>query len=143
MSWHMMIDFEPPVFACIISDQNYTFSILKETKECVINIPSEELASTAVKVGNVSGSKIDKFKKFHLKTEPASCIGAPLLTECYANLECKVIDMSMAQKYNMFILQVLTAWIRPKRIRLRMFHHCGKGVFVADGKIIKLPSKKL
>jgi flavin reductase (DIM6/NTAB) family NADH-FMN oxidoreductase RutF len=61
MTWQMMIDFEPPIFACIISDQNYTFHLLKKTKECVINIPTVELIKKAVKVGNTSGSKVDKF----------------------------------------------------------------------------------
>lgn len=142
MTWQMMIDFQPPIFACVISDQNYTFNVLKETKECVINIPAVEMAAKAVKVGNVSGSKVDKFKKFHLAQEAASQVKAPLLSECYANLECKVIDTSMSKKYNIFILEVLKAWIRPKKTRARLFHHCGNGVFTVDGKILKLPSSK-
>lgn len=142
MTWHMMIDFEPPILACIISDQNFTFKLLKKSKECVINIPTVELAAKAVKIGNSSGSKIDKFEKFHLLKEKASQVGAPLLPECYANLECKVIDMKMAKKYNMFILKVLKAWVRPTKKRPRTIHHCGNGVFVVDGDIFKLPSKK-
>ena len=142
MTWQMMIDFEPPIFACVISDQNYTFNILKKTKECVINIPTVELAAKAVKVGNISGSKVDKFEKFHLSQEAASVVQAPLLTECYANLECKVIDMKMAKKYNIFILEVLKGWIRPSKAKPRTIHHRGKGVFVVDGYEIKLPSKK-
>lgn len=142
MSWQMMIDFEPPIFACVISDQNYTFGLLKATKECVINIPSVELAKKVVGVGNTTGSKVDKFKKFQLSTEPASTVKAPLLTECFANLECKVIDMKLAKKYNIFILEVLKAWTRPSKKRPRTIHHCGEGVFVVDGDRIKLPSNK-
>lgn len=142
MTWHMMIEFEPPIFACIISDENFTFDILKQTKECVINIPTVELAAKAVKVGNVSGAKFDKFKKFRLAQEAASQVQAPLLTECYANLECKVIDTKMTAKYCMFIMEVVKAWIRPTKKRPRMLHHCGNGVFVVDGDVIKLPSKK-
>jgi flavin reductase (DIM6/NTAB) family NADH-FMN oxidoreductase RutF len=142
MTWHMMIDFEPPIFACIISDENFSFDFLMKTGECVINIPSEKLAKKVVQVGNSSGKNIDKFKKFDLKKERASCVDPPLLTECYASLECTVIDTSMAKKYNLFILQVVKAWIRPQKTRVRMLHHCGCGVFVVDGKIIKLFSKK-
>ena len=142
MSWHMMIDFEPPILACVISNRNYTFNILKETKECVINIPTVELASKVVGVGNVSGSRVDKFKKFNLTQEVASEVKAPIISECYANLECKVIDMKMAQKYNIFILEVLKAWITPSKKRPQTIHHCGNGVFTVDGKIITLPSKK-
>jgi len=142
MTWHMMIDFVPPILACVISNQNYTFNIIKKTKECVINIPTVELAKKVVGVGNTTGSKVDKFEKFYLSEEPASKVNAPLLTECYANLECKVIDMTMSNKYNIFILEVVKAWTRPTKKRPRMIHHCGKGVFVVDGDVIKLPSKK-
>ena len=89
-----------------MSDQNYSFDNLKKTKECVINIPTVELALKVVGVGNTTGSKIDKFKKFHLTQEPASQVKVPMISECYANLECKVVDMKMASKYNIFILEV-------------------------------------
>ncbi len=141
MSWHMMIDFVPPLIACVVSDQNYTFDILKKTKECVINIPTVDLAKKTVLVGNISGRQVDKFEKFHLSQEKAMLVRAPLLTEAYANLECQVIDGKMSSKYNMFILQVLKAWVRPSKKRPRMIHHCGKGSFVVDGNRIKLPSK--
>lgn len=142
MSWHMMIDFEPPIIGCVMSEQNYSFNILKETKECVINIPTVELASQVVDVGNTTGAKVDKFKKFQLTQQAASLVQAPMIDECYANLECKVIDMKMASKYNIFILEVLKAWITPSKKRPRTIHHCGNGVFIVDGKVIKLPSKK-
>lgn len=142
MSWHMMIDFEPPILGCVVSNRNFTFNILKKTKECVINIPTRELAAKVVKVGNTSGRRVDKFEKFHLSQEPALKVKAPLLSDCYANLECRVIDMKMSAKYNIFILEVMKAWIRPTEKRPRMIHHCGKGVFVLDGDVIKLPSKK-
>jgi flavin reductase (DIM6/NTAB) family NADH-FMN oxidoreductase RutF len=142
MSWHMMIDFVPPLVGCIISDQNYTFNVLQETQECVINIPTFKLASTVVGVGNTSGKQIDKFKKFNLTATPASHVRAPLIEECYANLECKVIDMQMAHQYNLFILKILKAWHTPSKKRQRTLHHCGNGVFIIDGKLIALPSKK-
>ena len=141
MTWHMMVDFEPPLIACVISNRNYSFNTLKETKECVINIPTVELAATVVGIGKTSGAKIDKFKKFHLSQEDASLVKAPMIGECYANLECKVIDMKMATKYNIFILEVLKAWITPSKKRHLTLHHCGNGIFTVDGKVIKLPFK--
>ncbi len=44
-SWHTMLEFEPPLVACVISNRNYSFDALKTTKECVINIPTVELAN--------------------------------------------------------------------------------------------------
>ena len=142
MSWQTMFDFEPPIFGCIISERNHTFGILKATKQCVINIPTVELAEKVVGVGNTSGRRVDKFKKFGLTPMPASCVEAPLIAECYANLECKVIDARLATKYNFFILEVLKAWIDPAKKRPRTIHHLGNGVFMVAGRTIKLPSKK-
>lgn len=141
MSWQTMMDFEPPIVGCIISNRDFTFHMLKATKECVINIPAVELAKQVVGCGNTSGSKIDKFKTFHLTPKPASCVNAPLIDECFVNLECKVIDMKMANKYNLFILEVLKAWIDPSKKQHQTIHHLGKGVFMVAGKIIKLRSK--
>jgi len=136
MSWHTMIDFEPPLVGCVISDRNYTFEILQETKECVINIPSVEMASKVVGVGNTSGRSVDKFETFQLTPQTGSKVKAPLIRECFSNLECIVVDMHMAKKYNLFILEVLQAWILPTKKKHRTIHHAGKGVFVVDGKVL-------
>ncbi|MBS1243110.1 MAG: flavin reductase-like, FMN-binding, partial [Nitrospirae bacterium] len=63
------------------------------------------------------------------------------IDECYANLECRVVDASMVNKYNFFVLEVLKAWIDPSKKDPRTIHHRGKGMFMIGGKTIKLPSK--
>jgi len=141
MSWHTMMDFEPPIVGCVISNRNYTFDILKTTKECVINIPTVELSEKVVGCGNTSGSKLDKFKAFRLTPVAASCVKPPLIDECYANLECKVVDARMTAPYCFFILEVLKAWIDPSREDPRTIHHRGRGSFMVAGETIKLPSK--
>ena len=55
MSWHTMIDFDPPILGFVLSDGNYSFQTLKTTRECVVNIPTVELASKVVQCGNASG----------------------------------------------------------------------------------------
>jgi flavin reductase (DIM6/NTAB) family NADH-FMN oxidoreductase RutF len=141
MSWQTMIDFEPPLVGCVISNRNYSFDILQATKECVINIPTVELAKKVVGVGNSSGRRVDKFKKFNLTPMGASCVQVPLIDECYANLECKVVDGKMVAKYNLFILEVVKAWIDPAQKHPRTIHHQGRGMFAVDGETIRLPSK--
>jgi flavin reductase (DIM6/NTAB) family NADH-FMN oxidoreductase RutF len=141
MSWHMMIDFEPPILACVISNRNYTFNILKKTKECVINIPTMELAKKVVACGNTSGRNVDKFKKFGLTPSAAAYVQAPLIDECYANLECRVIDMKLVTQYNIFIVEVVKAWIDRSQKHPRTIHHHGNGKFAVDGETIKLPSR--
>jgi flavin reductase (DIM6/NTAB) family NADH-FMN oxidoreductase RutF len=141
MSWHTMMEFEPPIVGCVISDRNHSFGTLKTTRECVINIPTVELAAKVVGCGNTSGQRVDKFRMFHLTPEPASLVAAPLIGECYANLECKVVDTRMVAKYSFFILEVFKAWIDPLRKAPRTIHHRGWGMFMVAGRTITLPSK--
>jgi flavin reductase (DIM6/NTAB) family NADH-FMN oxidoreductase RutF len=142
MSWHMMIDFEPPLVGCVVSDRNYSFGLLRTTRECVLNIPSVELLPKAVACGNSTGRRIDKFAEFGLTAVPASRVGAPLVAECYANLECEVVDTRLVNKYGLFILQVVKAWIDRGRKRPRTFHHLGWGRFMIAGRTVTLPSRK-
>jgi flavin reductase (DIM6/NTAB) family NADH-FMN oxidoreductase RutF len=141
MSWHMMVDFEPPIIACVMSNRDYSFGTLKKTGECVINIPTVELAKEVVAIGNTSGKEIAKFTKFGLTPSAAARVRAPLIDECYVNLECKVVDTTLLTKYGIFVLQVVTAWIDRSQKHPRIIHHQGNGRFVVDGEIIKLPSK--
>jgi len=97
-----------------VSNRNYTFGILKATKECAINIPTVKLAAKVVGCGNTSGAKTDKFAVFGLTPVAAQRVQAPLIDECYANLECKVVDTRMVNKYCFFVLEVVKAWIDPR-----------------------------
>ncbi len=141
MSWLTMMEFVPPLVGCVLSGRNYSFEALTATKECVLNIPSVELGRKVVGVGNCSGKKVDKFRKFELTPLPAAKVTPPLIAECFANLECRVADTRMVNKYNFFVLEVVKAWIDPAMKNPRTLHHQGKGIFAIDGETIKLPSK--
>lgn len=141
MSWHTMIDFEPPLVGVVVSERNHSFRALRATKECAINIPTVEIAREAVRCGNVSGRKVDKFRAFGLTPLPASVVRAPLIAECYASLECRVADARLAGKYNFFILKVVKAWIDRSKKRPRTIHHLGKGEFMVAGPLLKVPSR--
>ena len=140
-SWHTMMEFEPPLVGCVISGRNHSFDALVATKQCVIAIPTVELAKQMVGIGNCSGKKVDKFKKFKLTPLPASQVSPPLIAECYANLECRVADSRWVNRYNFFVLEVVKAWIDPAMKKPRTMHHQGNGVFMVGGKTIKLPSR--
>jgi len=141
LSWQTMMEFTPPLVGFVLSDRNYTFDILRATKECVINIPTSKIAKEMIACGNTSGRKVDKFEKFGLTPLPASKVKAPMIGECYANLECKVYDSALVSKYNFFVVKVVKAWIDPKEKDPKTLHHRGKGIFTIDGKRIKTSSK--
>ncbi|HEY5603868.1 MAG TPA: flavin reductase family protein [Gammaproteobacteria bacterium] len=142
LSWQTMMEFEPPLVGMVLSAANFSFAALKTSKECVINIPTVELAEAVVGCGNTSGRTLDKFAAFDLTARPARLVAPPLIAECYANLECRVRDTRLVTDYNFFILEVLKAWIDPARKQPHTLHHLGKGRFVAGGKAITLASKK-
>ncbi len=141
MSWHMMVEFEPPLIACVVSDADFSFAALRATRECVIAVPAVELAAKVVKVGNSSGRDIDKFEAFGLTPLPAERVTPPLVGECFANLECRVADSRFVNRYDLFILEVLKAWVDPAQKKPRTIHHHGFGRFVVDGETIRLKSK--
>lgn len=142
MSWHMMVEFEPPLIACVVSSADYSFAALRSTKECVIAVPSVEMARQVVAVGNSSGRDIDKFTSFGLTPLSVKLVAPPLIVECFANLECRVANTRLVNTHNLFVLEVVKAWIDPRQKDPKTIHHRGYGVFVVDGEIIKLKSRK-
>ena len=141
LSWHSMIDFDPPLVGCVISDRNHSFKMVKASKECVINIPTLDMAAKAVACGNVSGAKADKFAKFGLTPRPASLVKAPLIKECYASLECRLHDARLAGKYNLFIFKVVKAWVDSAVKHPATVHHRGGENFFVAGRTVKIPNK--
>lgn len=141
MSWHTMLEFEPPLVGCVVSDRNYSFGLLRSAKECVINIPTAALADKVVGCGNTTGARVDKFGKFHLTPRVAGEVKAPLIDECYASLECRVADTRLVTKYCFFVLEVVKAWMDPGVKNPRTLHHLGMGRFMVAGRRIKLPSR--
>lgn len=141
MSWHMMMEFEPPLVGLIVSDQNYSFGLLKATRECVISVPTVNIAEKVVACGKMHGDKINKFLKVGLTPQSASMVGAPLIDECYANFECRVADTAMVSKYCLFVVEVVKAWVNPAVKNPQTLHHTGKENFMVAGKRIKIRSR--
>jgi flavin reductase (DIM6/NTAB) family NADH-FMN oxidoreductase RutF len=141
MSWHMMMEFVPPRIGCIVSSADHSFAALFRTGECVIAIPSADMAEKVVAIGNCSGRDTDKFAEIGLTALPAEEVAAPLIGECFANLECKVVDRDFVERHNLFVLDVVKAWHDPNQVAPRTLHHKGYGTFAVDGEEITLPSK--
>jgi flavin reductase (DIM6/NTAB) family NADH-FMN oxidoreductase RutF len=141
LSWQTMMEFEPPLVGCIVSDRNQSFEALRETRECTINVPTVELARAVVGCGNTSGRDVDKFARFGLTAVASARVAVPRIEECYANLECRIADSRMVAKYGLFVLEVVAAWVDRAFRRPRTLHHAGRGVFVVDGEVLRLRSR--
>jgi flavin reductase (DIM6/NTAB) family NADH-FMN oxidoreductase RutF len=141
LSWHMPMEFEPPLVGCVLSDRDFSFGLLKASRECTLNIPTADLADKVVAVGNCSGRDTDKFMDFGLTVKPAKRVEAPLLAECYASLECRVADTRLVKRYGLFVLEVLHAWVDTAIKEPKTLHHRGRGAFMVAGETIRLPSR--
>jgi len=141
MGWHTVMEFSPSLIGCIISNRNRSFEMIRNSKECVINVPTRDMARKVVGIGNCSGSEVDKFKRFKLTAIPASKVHAPLIQECYANFECKIFDAGLVDRYNFFIFEVVKAHVTAWPKYPSTLHYRGDGVFMLSGRNIKLPSK--
>ena len=133
LSWTMVLDFTPR-FAFMTGPWNYSYNALLKSKECVIAVPTADMSKTAVSIGSCSGADVDKFEKFKLTPLEAKYISAPLIKECYANIECRVVDH--IKNHNIFIMDAVETWVNEKHKDKRFFHAIGDGRFIVDGKKI-------
>jgi flavin reductase (DIM6/NTAB) family NADH-FMN oxidoreductase RutF len=133
MGWHMVMEFSPSLIGCYIWTQNHSFEMIRRSKECVINVPEEAIASKVVKIGNSSGRSIDKFAEFGLTAVPGEQVRAPLIQECFANFECRLVDTSLIRKYSLFVLEVVKAHVATSPKFPRTIHYRGDGLFMVAG----------
>jgi flavin reductase (DIM6/NTAB) family NADH-FMN oxidoreductase RutF len=133
MGWHMVMEFQPSLIGCYIWTENHSFDLVRHSKECVINIPTVDLAPEVVDIGNTSGRDMDKFAKFGLTAVPGDKVKAPLIAECFANFECKLVDASLIRKYSLFVLEVVKAHAATSPKYPKTIHYRGDGVFMIAG----------
>ncbi|NJO53584.1 MAG: flavin reductase family protein [Bacteroidales bacterium] len=141
MGWLTVMEFSPSLVGCIISGANYSFGLIRRSKECVINLPTADMVDTVVGIGNTTGTEIDKFAHFGLTPEPALRVSAPLIKECHADFECRLVDDCLVDKYNFFIFEVVKARVAGRPKHPETLHYLGGGEFMVSGRIISRRSK--
>jgi flavin reductase (DIM6/NTAB) family NADH-FMN oxidoreductase RutF len=141
MGWHTVLDFSPALVGCVIADNNVSFEMIRKSRECVINIPTADLVDKVVGIGNCSGDEVDKFRQFGLTPVPGEKVAAPLIRECFANLECRIANARLVKVYNFFILEVLKAQVARAPKYPRTLHYRGEGIFITSGDVINKRKK--
>jgi flavin reductase (DIM6/NTAB) family NADH-FMN oxidoreductase RutF len=136
LGWHTILEFSPSLVGLMISSGNHSFEMIRESRACVINLPTTALTETVVRIGNTSGRSIDKFAEFGLSADAASAVDAPLIGECHANFECRLHDDALVDRYNFFIFEVVKAHVAASPKHPETLHYTGDGVFMVSGKII-------
>ena len=133
ISWTMVLDFTPR-FAITTGEWNHSFAALQKTRECVLAVPTVDMLDKVVGIGTCSGKDTDKFTKFKLTPLQGKRVTAPLIKECLANIECRVIDIVKA--HNILVLEGVAAYIDASRKEKRTVHAVGDGTFIVDGRRI-------
>lgn len=136
LGWHTILEFSPSLVGLMISAGNHSFHMIRDSRECVVNLPTTRLTDTVVGIGNTSGAEIDKFEAFGLTAENASEVDAPLIAECHASFECRLHEDALVDRYNFFIFEVVKAHVAPSPKHPETLHYTGDGVFMVSGKII-------
>ena len=141
MGWHSVIEFTPSLVGCVIAESNVSFEMIKKSRECVINVPTSDMIDQVIDIGNCDGDEIDKFEHFHLTPENATKVKAPLIRECFANLECRIFDTRLVKKYNFFILEVVKAHVAATPKYPQTLHYRGEGTFITSGSVLHKAKK--
>jgi flavin reductase (DIM6/NTAB) family NADH-FMN oxidoreductase RutF len=131
ISWTMVVDFTP-VFAITTGPWNHSYAALTRTRECVIAIPAVDLLDAVVGIGTCSGADTDKFARFGLTAVPGAVVKAPLVGECLANVECRVVEF--VRRHDIVVLEGVAAHVDPGRRERRTVHAVGDGTFIVDGR---------
>ncbi|WZL71903.1 flavin reductase family protein [Clostridiaceae bacterium 35-E11] len=107
IAWTGTVCSNPAMTYISLKPERYSYPIIKETKEFVINLTTEELAKATDFCGVRSGKNVDKFKEMKLTPEKASVVKAPLIKESPVNIECKVERIIKLGSHDMFIAKVV------------------------------------
>ncbi|KAJ5810014.1 uncharacterized protein N7503_002232 [Penicillium pulvis] len=153
LGFHMMLQHDTPALINIcLGPWDASFNLLSSTGSCVLAIPDVSIAESVVDIGNCSGDEVDKWTKFGFEAIPAAKVEAPLVggEGIIVNIECVVHDRGMVDKYNLWVLRAVKAWVREGfgdeaengvGERMKMFHHRGDGRFSVDGEVLDLRSR--
>ncbi|MGY6250345.1 flavin reductase family protein [Bosea thiooxidans] len=133
ITWTMVLSFSAE-FAITTGAWNYSYAALEASRECVLSIPTIDMIDTVVGIGTCSGRDTDKFRTFGLTPQRGKFVQAPLIKECLANIECRVVDI--VERHSIVILEGLAAYFNDTRKEKRMLHAVGDGTFITDGRKI-------
>lgn len=106
VAWAGTVCTNPPMVSISVRPERYSYHMIDETGEFVINLTTEKLAYATDYCGVRSGKDVDKFKELHLTPEKAEYVGAPLIAESPVNIECKVVKKETPGSHHIFLAEV-------------------------------------
>lgn len=114
IAWAGTICSNPPMVSISVRPERYSYDILKETGEFVINLTTKDLTYATDYCGVKSGRDVDKFKEMGLTALPGKEVKAPLIAESPVNIECKVTQVIPLGSHDMFLAEVIAVHVDEK-----------------------------
>ena len=114
VAWTGTVCTNPPMAYISVRPDRYSYDMIKNSGEFVINLTTKDLVKAVDYCGVRSGRDVDKFKEMHLTKESANYVKAPLIKECPVNIECKVKDVLELGSHHMFIAEVMGVTVDEK-----------------------------
>ena len=111
VAWTGTVCTNPAMLYISVRPERYSYPIIRETGEFVVNLTTQKLARAADICGVRSGKDMDKFKELHLTEEPSQYIAAPGIQESPVNIECRVTQVLELGSHHMFLAEVLAVHI--------------------------------
>lgn len=108
VAWTGILNTNPAMVYISVRPNRYSYNIIKETGEFVINLTTKDLARATDWCGCRTGAKYDKFKEMHLTKEKANFVNCPMIKESPVSVECKVKEIKELGSHNMFVADVLS-----------------------------------
>lgn len=147
LAWQMPVSHHPPLIAIAVHKDHFSHQLIEKSRQFVINVPHRNLIREVHICGTVSGRKVNKFQYVNFTPEPAKYVLAPLIKECSAHLECKVVKIYPAGDHTIFVGKVLRAladkeifdgkFLRLDETKYQTLHHLGEDRYMVSGKIIR------
>jgi flavin reductase (DIM6/NTAB) family NADH-FMN oxidoreductase RutF len=149
-SWQTPVNSSDPCLIVLaISHVRYSYELIKQNHELVINVPGEDTLDATHFVGRMSGRGIDKFTRAGLTATAAEVVEPPLVEECAAHLECRVVNIFEMQSHDLLVCEVVRAvaeaeyfdgrWIPEK---FRTLHYLGGNKYGLMTQMVEARGKK-
>jgi len=143
IAWTGVLNSEPPLVYVSIRPSRYSYEVIKQTKEFVINIPSEDLVWQTDYCGTKSGKEVDKFKEAHLTKEKGKYVKAPCIKECPISLECKLTEIKELGSHHMFVGEIVSVNAKSEFVesgkldlsKANLITYIGNKYYVANKKV--------
>lgn len=140
LGWHTILECTPSLWGAMISSGNGSFHMIRDSGECVVNLPTADMVDTVSRIGNCSGESVDKFEEFGLTKTNSWQVNASGIAECHASFECKVYDDALVDSRNFFILEIVKAQVARQPVHPQTIHYIGDGSFIVANKVVSRKS---